>query len=320
MTQGLPDLESAIESSDLSERQEVDWPRVRRSVYLIHQHLGYTYPGPIQQLRQRLVIVPPRQHGDQRLIDHRLRVTNPFADTTYHSDPFGNTEIASSVPSVEHTIEFEAWILVERHADSGPHYLPAQALLDERYRKPSRLTQPDDALSEIAAQFRAGGKQGIELAHEINAWVYQTMHYAHAVTDIHTTAAAAFALNQGVCQDYAQIMLALCRLCNLPARYVSGHLLGEGGTHAWVEVILPVDEHPEKARVVPLDPTHGRQAGMNYVTVAVGRDYFDVAPTSGTYFAAYSGRLSTHKRVGLTMYEYMVRFATEGAPTPASLR
>jgi transglutaminase-like putative cysteine protease len=69
--------------------------------------------------------------------------------------------------------------------------------------------------------------------------------------------------------------------------------------------MLPVDEHPEVALVVPLDPTHGCQAGINYVTVAVGRDYVDVAPTSGTYCAAYSGQLSTHKRVGLTMYEYV---------------
>jgi transglutaminase-like putative cysteine protease len=304
MKHGLPDLESAIASSDLSERQEVDWTRVQRSVYLIHQQLGYTYPGPIRHLQQRLVIVPPQQHGDQRLIDHRLTVTNPSADTTYYADAFGNTEITSSVPSVERAIEFEAWILVERHVDAGPYYLPAPALLDDRYRKPSRLTQPDDALSETAAQLRAGGKQGIELAHEINTWVYQTMHYAHDVTDIHTTAAEAFALKLGVCQDYAHLMITLCRLCMLPARYVSGHLLGDGGTHAWVEVILPVDEHLEKAWVVPLDPTHGRQAGMNYVTVAVGSDYFDVAPTSGTYFAAYSGQLSTHKRVGLKMYEY----------------
>ena len=304
MKQGLPNLESAIASIDLSEGQEVDWPRVQRSVYLIHQHLVYTYPGPIQHLQQRLVIVPPQQHGDQRLIDHRLTVTDPSADTIYRVDAFGNTEITSSVPSVERAIELEAWILVERHADAGPYYLPPHALLDERYCKPSRLTQPDDALSETAAQFRAGGKQGIELAHEINTWVYQTMHYAHDVTDIHTTAAEALALKQGVCQDYAHIMVTLCRLCTLPARYVSGHLLGEGGTHAWVEVILPVDEHPEKARVVPLDPTHGRQAGITYVTVAVGSDYFDVAPTSGTYFAAYSGQLRAHKRVGLTMYAY----------------
>ena len=65
------------------------------------------------------------------------------------------------------------------------------------------------------------------------------MRYAHGVTGVKTTAAEAFALRQGVCQDYAHVMLALCRACGLPARYVSGHLLGEGGTHAWVEVLLP---------------------------------------------------------------------------------
>ncbi len=72
----LPNLESAIASIDLSECQEIDWMRVQRSVYLIHQRLGYQYAGPIQNLQQRLVIVPPQQHGDQRLIDQRLTVTN----------------------------------------------------------------------------------------------------------------------------------------------------------------------------------------------------------------------------------------------------
>jgi len=304
MKQGLPDLESAIASVDLAEGQQMDWPRVQRSVYLIHQRLAYSYPGPIERLEQRLVIVPPQQHGDQRLIDHRLTVTAPSETTTYHVDAFGNTEITSAVPSVERAIAFEAWILVERHADAGPYYLPAQTLLDERYRSPSRLTQPDDALAATAFQFKAEGAQGIELAQQMNTWVHQTLRYTHDMTTIHTTAAQALTLKQGVCQDYAHLLVALCRLCNLSARYVSGHLLGEGGTHAWVEVILPVGEHPEYALVVPLDPTHGRRAGINYVTVAVGSDYFDVAPTSGTYFAAYNGQLSAHKRVGLTMYEY----------------
>lgn len=304
MKHGLLDLESAIASIDFAEHHEVDWPRVRRSVYLIHQHLRYTYPGTIQHLQQRLVIVPPQRHGDQRLIDHRLTITQLATSMIYHADTFGNTEITSYFPAVERAIEFEAWILVERHADAGPHYLPAQHLRDERYRQPSRLTEPDDALAEAAAQLQASGKHGIALALHINSWVYQTIAYTHDVTGIHTTAAEALALKRGVCQDYAHIMITLCRLCGLATRYVSGHLLGEGGTHAWVEVILPLDEHPDEALVVPLDPTHGRQVGINYVTVAVGSDYFEVAPTSGTYVAAYSGQLATHKRVGLTSFEY----------------
>jgi transglutaminase-like putative cysteine protease len=121
------------------------------------------------------------------------------------------------------------------------------------------------------------------------------------VTTVETTAAEALALSHGVCQDYAHIMLALCRLCDLPARYVSGHLLGEGGTHAWVDVLLPA---PSEAVAVAFDPTHGREVGLSYVTVAVGRDYRDVAPTSGSYKATYKGRLSSERRVGLTAVQY----------------
>ena len=58
------------------------------------------------------------------------------------------------------------------------------------------------------------------------------------MTSIATTAAEALAGGRGVCQDTAHVMIALCRAAGLPARYVSGHLLGEGGTHAWVEVIV----------------------------------------------------------------------------------
>ena len=54
-----------------------------------------------------------------------------------------------------------------------------------------------------------------------------------------TTAAEALAGGRGVCQDAAHIMVALARLAQVPARYVSGHLLGQGGTHAWVEVVVP---------------------------------------------------------------------------------
>ncbi len=99
-------------------------------------------------------------------------------------------------------------------------------------------------------------------------------------------------------------MLALCRLCGLPARYVSGHLLGEGGTHAWVEVLLSTPERPGAAIVRAFDPTHGCETGLHYITVAVGRDYYDVAPTSGTFQAPYHGQLKANKRVGPISLEY----------------
>lgn len=100
-------------------------------------------------------------------------------------------------------------------------------------------------------------------------------------------------------------MLALSRLCGLPARYVSGHVLGEGGTHAWVEVLVPHPKDAEALCAVAIDPTHDRRAGLRYLTVAVGRDYCDVPPTSGTFDALYSGVLTTQKRAAVTRVDYL---------------
>ena len=120
--------------------------------------------------------------------------------------------------------------------------------------------------------------------------------YEYGVTTVTTTAAEALACGRGVCQDFAHVMLALCHLLGQPARYVSGHLVGQGGTHAWVEVIVPRDGHAE---AVAFDPCHGRRTDGGYVTVATGRDYADVAPTTGSYIGASPGRLTAGRRVGV---------------------
>ena len=304
MKQGQHDLETVIASLSLLDHQGVDWARVQRTAYLIHQHLRYDYPGPIYDLSQRLMIVPPEQYGDQRRVVHRLEVSVPTTEIGNEFDEFGNLVLNPLVASVEAAIDFEAWIVVERRADNGPHLIDASWLSDPRMLEPSRLTQPNDTLREVAHKLQAEGLQGLALAQRINSWSYHALQYENGITSIRTTAVEALALGKGVCQDFAHIMLTLCRLCGLPARYVSGHMLGEGGTHAWVEVLLPVADQLDKALVVALDPTHERAATLSYITIAVGRDYFDVAPTSGSFRASYSGQLSAHKRVDLTVLEY----------------
>jgi len=293
-----------IASLDLLDPQGVDWSRVRRTAYLIHQIYRYEYPGPIRDLRQRLVIVPPERRGDQRRVVYRLEVSVPDHDTVEEQDAFGNTVLSIHVPHVAQAIAFEAWIVVERASDYGPQRLPATVLTDPRFLTQTRLTAPNERLRTVAAELSAEGERGLALAEKINAWVYRAMSYAHEITDVHTPAAEALAGGQGVCQDYAHIMLSLCRLCGLPARYVSGHLLGEGGTHAWVDALIPADDRPDEAVAVPFDPLHDRRATLSYVTVAVGRDYTDVAPTSGSFSADYAGRLSARKSVGITAIDY----------------
>jgi transglutaminase-like putative cysteine protease len=144
------------------------------------------------------------------------------------------------------------------------------------------------------------GQHALATADRFCAYVHEALRYAHGVTSVVTTAAEALAGGRGVCQDAAHVMIALCRAIGLPARYVSGHLLGEGGTHAWVEVIV-ADADAGAARAVALDPCNGCRAGANYLTIATGRDYTDVAPTSGTYLGTARGNLTATKRVDVTL-------------------
>ena len=142
------------------------------------------------------------------------------------------------------------------------------------------------------------GQDMLDTADRFCAYVHEAISYAHGVTSVITTAAEALAGGQGVCQDAAHVMIALCRAIGLPARYVSGHLLGEGGTHAWVEVIVA---DADAARAVALDPCNGCRVGVSYLTVATGRDYSDVAPTSGTYMGTARSTLTATKQVDVAL-------------------
>lgn len=299
----------------LVDHRAVDWPRVRWAAYLIHQRFHYEYPGPIHDLRQRLVVIPPERHGNQRLVTHRLEVSSPTTELRREQDQWGNLVLSLALDHVAHAIDFTTWIVVEREVSAGPILVGPQTAADPSLLTPTHLTGPDEALLAAATSFAGQAEPDdiagrLALAAQVNAWVHAEMSYADGATSVRTTAAEAFAGRRGVCQDYAHVMLALCRLLGLPARYVSGHLLGEGGTHAWVEVLLPEpgarDRRGRHSRYVahPFDPTHGNQPGLNYLTVAVGRDYGDVAPVSGTYRASFGGTLTTRKHAGVTAVEY----------------
>ncbi|HMN31470.1 MAG TPA: transglutaminase family protein, partial [Caldilineaceae bacterium] len=173
----------------------------------------------------------------------------------------------------------------------------------EHYLQPTRLTALEENLTQIAAEFRQRYADPYQRAEAINHWTYGAMLYERGLTVVTTTAAEALALGGGLCQDFAHVMLAICRGADLPARYVSGHLLGEGGSHAWVEVLLPNTEGADLTAWA-FDPTNHCLATHQYITIAVGRDYADVSPTSGTFFGDAPGRLVVSKRAGLTAVEY----------------
>ena len=81
---------------------------------------------------------------------------------------------------------------------------------------------------------------------------------------------------QGVCQDYAHLMIGYCRRRGIPARYVCGFMEGTGETHAWVEVY-------DGPGYVGVDPTHVRLCDDGYLRVNVGRDSRDCAINRGMF-------------------------------------
>ena len=108
--------------------------------------------------------------------------------------------------------------------------------------------------------------------------------YDAEATDVSTPIAAAFEGRHGVCQDFTHIMIAALRGLGLPAAYVSGYLRtipppgrprleGADATHAWVNLWCgPQDGW------VGFDPTNAILARDDHITLAIGRDYADVAP------------------------------------------
>jgi transglutaminase-like putative cysteine protease len=127
-------------------------------------------------------------------------------------------------------------------------------------------------IDDLAAWYLAAG-------HAIKA----TFAYDQSATTVHATVDESVQAGGGVCQDFAHILVALCRLNGIPARYVSGYVvagsstLGAEASHAWCEAYLP------PYGWIGYDPTNDKLVGDEFVKIAVGRDYRDVSPVRGIY-------------------------------------
>jgi transglutaminase-like putative cysteine protease len=241
---------------------------------VLEQRIRYTYSEPVTNVRQRLRIVPPAVYGRQRRRRWHLEVhgAQPSRSRTF-IDRFGNVTVDVKVARVRDTVEFALEVEAQSDSPAGAYDIVA----DGKYLRHTRLTTPDEAITELA--LGGGGSEAESLCER----VHESIKYEWGVTGVGTTAAEALAGGRGVCQDYAHIMLTTCRIAGLAARYVSGHLIGEGGSHAWVEVLHPHPSRPDTWRTEGWDPTNNRRSNADYLVVATGRDYADAAPLSGTY-------------------------------------
>lgn len=237
----------------------------------------------------------PADKPEQSILSYTLTVY-PDSVASLGRDSFGNVVRAGRV--------------VEAH-DSFRYTLQGIAYRDDSLRVPeeaapfyryvSTLTQvtpeleafyesvaKDAAAGTVQTQSQEDGAQvqgilacfgnlnALDKAKILCAKVYEHFTYAPGETNVMTTAGEAFVAGKGVCQDYAHVLITLCRMAGMPARYVSGLFVGEGASHAWAEVWMD-------GLWYGIDPTHNCLTDEKYLKLCVGRDYSDCPLERGVF-------------------------------------
>ena len=188
----------------------------------------------------------------------------------YSKDGFGNVVYTGRIGAKHERFEYtvEGQVLRNDAARLKEDYMPC-------YLYPSALTQSCREIDGFLSGIRPAGtavEKALTIARELH--VYMT--YESGTTDVDTTAAEAFRRRSGVCQDFAHVFIAACRRMEIPARYVSGLVVGEGESHAWAEVW-------EDGLWYGMDPTAGHEADERYIKLCVGRDYTDCPLSRGIF-------------------------------------
>ncbi len=208
-------------------------------------------------------------------VEHLAHVTDEWGAQMYIGDCY------SEHTSFCYTVSGIAWVKNTPYVDGALHPI---------YRYPSELTRPGPALEALYTGAAIIGTDPAERAQQWMHLLHKAIAYEKGVTDIHTTAEQAAALQKGVCQDFTHIMLALCRRDGIPARYVVGYLFGEGETHAWVEIF-------DGRRWFGLDPTNDCVIDDGYICLTTGRDYNDCILDKGFFRTpGYSACTVTQKQ------------------------
>jgi len=243
----------------------------------------YTYDTPPTGVTQ-LLRKTPRNHDSQYVLSWRLDLSQDCL-LHQHEDAFGNITHSFTADGgfTELTVSVEGE--VDTQDSGGVVTGTLERFPPGMFLRETPLTEPDAAITEFAEAARAAA-DGDTLAqmHGLLRALHEEVTFDTDPTHTATTAAEAFKLKRGVCQDLAHIFITAARQLGVPARYIGGHFYRADGItaqdagHAWAEA------HVENLGWVGFDPTHGMCVTEAYVRVAVGLDYLGAAPVRGTRF------------------------------------
>jgi len=281
-------------------------------VFNIAHTTGYVYADTAMEAYLEVRLTPPVR-PEQEVLRHRIEF-QPAAEASDYIDYFGNRTTFYSMTLRHRQLKVTNRMTVR----TLPRVLPegglALTVAEARQILKSGTgvfdyLQPSEAIpiagesiawaKEILCESRPMGKA----LDELNKTIYREFKYRSGSTEIETPLSLIWKKREGVCQDFAHVMISVLRAARIPCRYVCGYiesepavsvdptrkrLVGSLATHAWVEVLVP------GMTWVALDPTNNQWCGEQHVTIAVGRDFLDAAPVRGTFKGSASQKLKVH--------------------------
>ena len=271
--------------------------------YRVRHATVYRY-SELVSMSHNVVRLSPADSGGQRCLRHELTVSPTPAVSASRDDAFGNRVGSFTVQESHSELTVRAVSEVEVRAATLPAITPAWEAVRDRVRlagDPAALAASEfrfdsplvptssDAAAYAAPSFPPGRPLGAALI-DLTTRINHDFAYVSGATSIATPVADVLRERKGVCQDFAQVMIACLRSLGLAARYVSGYLdtgrgagdklVGADASHAWVAAFCPgVD-----GDWLHLDPTNDCIASDRHIVVAAGRDFSDVSPIKGIIF------------------------------------
>ena len=246
----------------------------------------------------------PRSDLTQYCTRFTIDVT-PRARLFSYADRFGNDAQHFAVLPEHDALEIVArsYVVTARGEARAPEPLPRSLVDADPQREDmydflheSRYVSFGPALDALAGEIGhlGPGDDAVAWYRTASQAIHRGFVYDKAATAVHTTVEESIELRRGVCQDYAHVLVGLCRRAGIPARYVSGYIhtggggdvLGAEASHAWCEAYLGPHGW------VGIDPTNDTWIGDGFVRIAVGRDYRDVSPVRGVYRGAGAATMS----------------------------
>jgi transglutaminase-like putative cysteine protease/predicted glutamine amidotransferase len=293
--------------------------RAERQTFDVVHRTVYKYQQPVERSQHVLRLVPVHDRL-QSLHSSELTVSVPTSQAREYEDVFGNRVRRFTIDTPFQEMVLEARSVVEVldvdplgfgplrvHSSIPLVWMPWQRQVLDPFLLPPELPETELAeLAEYAMSFVARNDNDLlDTLLDINDTLYREYAYRQGSTTLLTSAFDTYVNRRGVCQDFTNLMMCLARLLGVPARYVCGYIYtgpkvaaatehqrqGEA-SHAWVQLYLP------QVGWKGFDPTNGILTQTDHVRVAVGRNYLDATPTSGTIFVGGGGEtLSVDVRV-----------------------